>query len=150
MLTGMLAVRNLVLHERNDLWEVNTEAEYHEEITEKVLEPHIAEFFPRLDRVALAGAVGTTTGLSLFLATMALVIKGGAVVGPTLGLLGQYFPGYTVTPAGALVGLLYGALVGGVIGWSFAFLRNATLLFYVALARRRVERGLLRRFLEFV
>jgi hypothetical protein len=40
--------------------------------------------------------------------------------------------------------------VGGVIGWSFAFLRNATLLFYVALARRRVERGLLRRFLEFV
>jgi hypothetical protein len=65
-------------------------------------------------------------------------------------LLGQYFPGYTVTPAGALVGLLYGALVGGVIGWSFAFRRNATLLFYVALARRRVERGLLRRFLEFV
>jgi hypothetical protein len=150
MLTGMLAVRNLVLHERNDLWEVNTEAEYHEEVTEKVLEPRIAEFFPRLDRVALAGAVGATTGLSLFLATMALVLKGGVVVGPTLGLLGQYFPGYTVTPAGALVGLLYGVVVGGGVGWSFAFLRNATLLFYVALARRRVERGLLRRFLEFV
>jgi hypothetical protein len=65
-------------------------------------------------------------------------------------LLGQYFPGYTVTPAGALLGLLYGAVVGGVAGWSFAVLRNATLLVYVAMARRRVERGLLRRFMEFV
>jgi hypothetical protein len=37
-----------------------------------------------------------------------------------------------------------------VAGWSFAFLRNATLLVYVAMARRRVERGLLRRFMEFV
>src|SRR5258706_2373351 len=31
MLTGMLAARNLVLGERNDLWDVNTEPEYHEE-----------------------------------------------------------------------------------------------------------------------
>src|SRR6185436_17836343 len=32
MLTGMLAVRNLVHGERNDLWAVNTDQEYHEEI----------------------------------------------------------------------------------------------------------------------
>jgi len=32
MLTGMLAVRNLTRGERNDLWSVNTEPEYHEEI----------------------------------------------------------------------------------------------------------------------
>jgi protoporphyrinogen oxidase len=150
MLTGMLAVRNLILQERHDLWEVNTEAEYHEEVTEKILEPKIAEFFPRLDRVALGWAVGATTGLMLFLATAVLVLKGGAVVGPTLRLLGQYFPGYTVTPVGSLVGLLYGFVVGWLLGWGFAFLRNATLLCYVAMARRRVERGLLRRFLEFV
>jgi protoporphyrinogen oxidase len=32
MLTGMLAVRNLVLGEKNDLWAVNADQEYHEEI----------------------------------------------------------------------------------------------------------------------
>ena len=32
MLTGMLAVRNLTRGERNDLWTVNTEPEYHEEV----------------------------------------------------------------------------------------------------------------------
>ena len=32
MLTGMLAVRNLVRGERHDLWKVNTDQEYHEEV----------------------------------------------------------------------------------------------------------------------
>ncbi len=150
MLTGLLAVRNLVLGERNDLWSVNTEAEYHEEITEKALVPALEEYFPRIDRVALAGATGAAGGLALFLATMLLVLKGGAVVGPTLGLLGQYFPGYTVSLSGALLGLLYGFLAAGALGWTFALLRNTVLLLYVAIVRRRVELGLLRRFLEFV
>ena len=150
MLTGLFAVRNLVLGERNDLWSVNTEAEYHEEITEKTLVPTLEEYFPRVDRVALAGATGAAGGLALFLATILLVLKGGPVVGPTLGLLGQYFPGYTVSPSGALLGLLYGFVAGGALGWTFAVLRNTVLLLYIAIVRRRVELGLLRRFLEFV
>jgi len=150
MLTGLLAVRNLVLGEHNDLWSVNTEAEYHEEITEKTLTPTLQEYFPRIDGVALAGATGAAGGLALFLATILLVLKGGAVVGPTLGLLGQYFPGYTVSPSGALLGLLYGVVAGGALGWTFALVRNTVLLLYVAIVRRRVELGLLRRFLEFV
>jgi protoporphyrinogen oxidase len=32
MLTGLLAARNLVLGEKNDLWEVNVDQEYHEEV----------------------------------------------------------------------------------------------------------------------
>jgi hypothetical protein len=32
MLTGILAVRNLMLGEENDLWVVNAEQEYHEEV----------------------------------------------------------------------------------------------------------------------
>jgi hypothetical protein len=35
MLTGILAVRNLVRGEKNDLWSVNADQEYHEEIREK-------------------------------------------------------------------------------------------------------------------
>jgi len=150
MLTGMLAVRNLELGEHNDLWSVNTEAEYHEEIAETALAPALEEYFPRIDRVALAAATGAAGGLALFVATLVLVLKGGPVVGPTLGLLGQYFPGYTVTPPGAVLGLLYGFAAGGLLGWTFAALRNTTLLLYIAIVRRRVELGLLRRFLEFV
>ena len=150
MLTGMQAVRNLVLGERNDLWNVNTEAEYHEETIEKALAPALEECFPRIDRAALGGATGAACGLALFGATMTLVLKGGPVVDHSLGLLGQYLPGYTVTPLGAILGLVYGFAVGGLLGWSFAMLRNTTLLLYIAIIRRRVELGLLRRFLEFV
>ena len=32
MLTGLLAVRNLLYGEDHDLWEVNADREYHEEI----------------------------------------------------------------------------------------------------------------------
>lgn len=32
MITGMLAVDNLLNGEKNDLWDVNTEREYHEEV----------------------------------------------------------------------------------------------------------------------
>ncbi len=32
MLTAILAVRNALLGEENDLWEVNTERSYHEEV----------------------------------------------------------------------------------------------------------------------
>jgi len=150
MLTGVLAVRNLVLAENHDLWNVNTEAEYHEEITAEGLGTQLAEFFPKLDGVALGCSMGATSALLLFLATAILVLKGGPVVGPTLALLGQYFPGYTVTPIGSLLGAAYGFLGGWLLGWTFAFLRNAVLLVYIAAIRRRAEWGLLRRFLEFV
>ena len=36
MLTGMLAARNVALGERNDVWAVNTDSDYHEEIIEEV------------------------------------------------------------------------------------------------------------------
>jgi protoporphyrinogen oxidase len=35
MLTGMLAVRNMLHGETNDLWSVNTDQEYHEEVQQK-------------------------------------------------------------------------------------------------------------------
>ena len=157
MLTGMLAVRNMVLGQHNDLWSVNTDQEYHEEIREKltehdleeVLEGALTQVFLKLDRVAMGLSVGITSGALLFLATLALVLKGGPMVGPMLGLLGQYFPGYTVTGPGSLLGLLYGFLGGFVVGWAFAFLRNATVFLYMAVVHRRAELQALRRLLEY-
>jgi protoporphyrinogen oxidase len=159
MLTGMLAARNLMLGELNDLWNVNTDQEYHEEmpVESEVPEPAIAdvlqgvlsEAFPKLDRVALGLSMGAVGGMALFLATLFLVMKGGDVIGPNLQLLNQYFPGYSVTMLGASLGLGYGFGGGFASGWSFAFFRNASLFLYVAVTRRRAERQILRKLLEY-
>ena len=159
MLTGMLAVRNQMLGERNDLWSVNTDQEYHEEVRsdgtvevhdlEDVVQHALQTAFVKLDRVALGLSLGVVSGLTLFLATLVLVLRGGDVVGPTLALLGQYFPGYTVTLSGSLVGLAYGFAAAYVAGWLFAFLRNAVVFLYIALVKRRAELQLLRQLGEY-
>ncbi len=160
MLTGMLAVRNLAFGERHDLWSVNTEPEYHEEVreaavledgeAEAMLEGALTRVFAKLDRVALGVAVGCVSGAALCLASLALVLKGGPVVGPHLRLLAQYLPGYAASPRGALLGLGYG-LVGGFIGgWLLAVIRNATALFYVSAIRRRAEYRVLGRLLDYI
>jgi protoporphyrinogen oxidase len=155
MLTGLLAVRNLAGGERHDLWSVNTEPEYHEEVgiseaEAAALEGRLTEIFPRVDGVALGTATGVVVGTLLFLATLILVFKGGPVVGPRLGLLAEFLPGYSVTPTGSVLGLAYGILGGFLAGWSFAVLRNLTLFFSLAMLRRRAQRPLLKRFLEFM
>jgi hypothetical protein len=160
MVTGMLSVRNIMFGEKNDLWSVNTDQEYHEEIREQIdLEPEIAldamksafvQAFVKLDRFAFGFSTGSLTGVLLFLATLILVIKGGEVVGPNLGLLENYFPGYTVTLSGSLLGLVYGFITGFLAGWTFAFMRNVAVFLYSAIMQRRAERMLLRKLLEYI
>ena len=159
MVTGMLSVRNIMFGEKNDLWSVNTDQEYHEEIRQQTeIEPEIAvevlkeafaQTFAKLDRFAFGLSTGAMSGLLLFLATLVLVLRGGDVVGPNLGLLEQYFFGYSVTLPGSLLGLAYGFLGGFIAGWSFALLRNAAVFFYMAFLHRRAERQLLRQLLEY-
>lgn len=79
----------------------------------------------RLRAVIVALVSGMVCGFGLFVATLWLVIKGGHVVGPTLGLLRAYFPGYSVTWGGSFVGLFYGALTGAILGFCVATLYNA-------------------------
>ena len=151
MVTGMLAVRNLVDGERNDLWSVNTDQEYHEEVRtpeEEIIEDVLVHVFAKLDRRAFGIALGTVTALVLFLATLALVVKGGTTVGPHLALLGQYFPGYRVTVGGSFLGLGYGFVAGFAVGWLFALIRNVTFFFYEVAIRRRAESGPFGRFLD--
>ena len=156
MLTGLLAVRNLLHGETNDLWRVNAEEEYLEEIDagaksgDGALREVMALVLGKVDAVALGVAAGLVSGATLFLMTFFLLLKGGRVVGPTLSLLGQYFPGYTVTPAGALLGLAYGCLAGYVAGWSFAYLRNVTHFLYIGILKRRIQRDRLRKLLDYI
>jgi protoporphyrinogen oxidase len=147
MLTGMLAVRNVAFGERNDVWSVNVDGDYHEEIR---LDHVLAPVFAKLDRVAFGVAVGALAAALLGFASLWLVLKGGPVVGPNLRLLAQYLPGYDASPRGALLGLVYGLLGGFAMGWLVAVTRNAAALFSVAVIRRRAESLVLRRVLDYL
>jgi hypothetical protein len=62
--------------------------------------------------------------LGLFAMTAWLVIKDGPDVGLHLQLLGNYFPGYSVTWRGSIIGFFYGAVVGGLVGWTISTIYN--------------------------
>jgi hypothetical protein len=169
MLTGVYAARN-IFGEHHDIWDVNTEWEYHEvhhgspavsgerlipsriqpneqavsepveeSSDETIVEQIIEQGFAHLDPIALGIAVACVCGAGLFLATVILLFKGGSVIGPRLALLSHYLPGYTVTWPGAFIGLLEAALIGFLIGYSVARLRNWGLSMYVARLQKRAE-----------
>jgi protoporphyrinogen oxidase len=151
MLTGLAAVSNIVQEERMDPWAINEDEEFLEEgrfeevrrqeELERALEEKLAPIFEKVDRVALGLALGAFSGLGLSLMTLFLVLKGGKVVGPTLALLGQYLPGYTVSLAGSLLGLIYGFILGFLLGWCGALIRNFMLFLNLRLIHRRALRG---------
>ncbi|MGH9930237.1 MAG: NAD(P)/FAD-dependent oxidoreductase [Pyrinomonadaceae bacterium] len=163
MLTAVYAARNIV-GDKHDVWSVNTEMEYHEEERVKTsakpaitgagpttaaalgdrkvpqrLTPEelIEAAFAKLDPVALGTAVGTVGSLSLLVATLALLLKGGEVVGPTLALLNNVLLGFSVTWQGAVLGSLEAGVIGFVVGFLFASLRNGGIDAYAWLLQRR-------------
>lgn len=69
-------------------------------------------------------ALGIVSGLTIFVATVVLVVKGGPHVGQHLQLLNQFFIGYTVTWPGSFVGLFYGFVTGYMAGWIIAWIYN--------------------------
>lgn len=70
----------------------------------------------RLNERAWGVAVALLLGVGVFVATNVLVLKGGPNVGQHLSLLGQYFPGYSVTFVGSLVGFVYCFVLGYILG----------------------------------
>ena len=69
-------------------------------------------------------AFGLIFGLGLFVATNILVLRGGPVVGPRLSLLSVYFPGYSVTFLGSLIGFVYTFVGGYAVGRGIATVYN--------------------------
>jgi len=160
MLTGVYAARNTV-GETNDVWEVNTEMEYSEEAAapaarfgdraapmvvapsaaDKYLSPDeaLAAAFAKMDPVALGAAVGLVVGAVIFFATLILLLKGGAVIGPNLSLLANYYLGYQVTWPGAFLGFIEAGMSGYALGNLIARLRNWGMAAYANAIRKRVE-----------
>ena len=69
-------------------------------------------------------AVGLVLGLGLLIATNTLVVKGGTNIGPHLGLLALYLPGYSVTLVGSLIGFVYAFVIGYGCGRGVATIYN--------------------------
>ena len=70
----------------------------------------------RLNARAWGIAMGLLLGSALFIATNILVLKGGPRVGTHLKLLAVYFPGYSVTFVGSIVGFIYLFVIGYGLG----------------------------------
>jgi len=70
----------------------------------------------RLNAATVGLVLGFLFGAAIFVATIWLVIKGGPNPGAHLVLLSQFFPGYSVTFPGSILGFVYGFLVGFVTG----------------------------------
>ena len=87
-------------------------------------ETEISQAIARIRTNALAVVCAILGGLGLFVMTAWLLIKDGPHVGEHLQLLSNYFIGYSVTWWGSVVGLFYGALCGGVVGWAVGMIYN--------------------------
>ncbi|MCC6139560.1 MAG: hypothetical protein IT389_02970 [Nitrospira sp.] len=85
----------------------------------------VSRTIARVKADALALVCGLIGGLSLFVMTAWLVLKGGPQPGQHLQLLSNFFVGYSVTWTGAFVGLLYGVFTGGAAGWLVGRMYNA-------------------------
>lgn len=97
----------------------------------------IERLFPRVHSRALGGAVGITAAGALFLITVFHV-----VVRPNtfpIGLLGQYFYGYSETWTGAAVGAAWGLATGFAGGWLLGFMHNTTVDLWLVFVRARAD-----------
>jgi hypothetical protein len=70
----------------------------------------------RLNGRAWGMAAGLLLGGGLFVATNILVLEGGEHVGTHLRLLRVFFPGYSVTFVGSIIGFIYAFVLGYAVG----------------------------------
>lgn len=76
----------------------------------------VAQTFAQLNARAWGISFALLFGLGLLISTWVLVLEGGPNVGPHLRLLANFFPGYSVTFIGGLIGFVYGFVVGYAFG----------------------------------
>ncbi|MBN1900033.1 hypothetical protein JW926_01755 [Candidatus Sumerlaeota bacterium] len=77
----------------------------------------------KLNGKALGVAWGILWGGAIFLATLAVVFRGGS--GELTGKLARFYIGYSTTFAGAFIGLIYGFIHAFIMGVVFAAIYNA-------------------------
>jgi len=153
MLTAMLAVEN-INGANHDLWAVNSEQEYLEEYIKEPRdflreEEILQRSFGRFDKLGIATAIGSVSGMWIFLATLWSTIRSSDFVGDSLLFyLNQYFIGYSVTLKGAFIGFGYSFIWGFFFGWLFAYIRNIFVAYFIYRVKRRIEKLSFRDFID--
>lgn len=109
----------------------------------------LALLFAPLHKRAFGMAVGFAAAVLTVVMTAVPLLRGSGDP-MNLGLLAQYFRGYTVSWSGAVVGAAWAGFVGFVMGWFLAFCRNALLAFRVLVLRARAEYGQTRDFMDHI
>jgi|SRR5690349_20275508 len=83
-----------------------------------------AQIHVRLSPRSWSFALSVLLALGLFLTTNVLALRGGENVGPLLRRLEVYFPGYSVTFIGSLIGCAYMLVLGWIVGQCLALVYN--------------------------
>jgi len=73
----------------------------------------------KMNTILLAIVFGLVCGVGLYGVTYMSLLRGLPDPGNYLNLLGVFLPGYSVSHAGAFIGLLWGALIGAVLAAIF-------------------------------
>ena len=111
--------------------------------------PQLVYAFAPIHKRAFGVAIGLAAGLLIFGLTAIHLLR-QPYPEFSLGLLRQYFAGYSVSWPGAIVGFAWGFLTGFVAGWFFAFCRNLTIGISIFFIRVRSELSQTRDFLDHI
>ena len=96
--------------------------------------------FAMFDTLAFVLASACVAALVMFLATAILLVIGpapGHPVGPHLVALATFWPGYSITWLGAVVGAFYAAIAGALVGFAISVFWNFCHIVMLGLAALR-------------
>lgn len=113
------------------------------------IEPVLRLVFAPVHKAAFGIALGTAGALVMSYLTLMVLLTQRAHDFP-LGLLGEYFYGYTVSWPGLCIGAAWGFAVAFVFGWFMAFSRNVVLAATAFLIQTRAEVNEARDFLDHI
>ena len=111
--------------------------------------PEVMLAFAPLHKRAFGVATGTAGATLMALLTILRLVNWSGTGFP-LGLLEQFFAGYSVTWTGVFVGAAWGFAVAFVAGWFAAFCRNLALAVSAFFIRTRAELSETRNFLDHI
>jgi hypothetical protein len=114
------------------------------------LPPALVRAFAPIHKAALGIAVGAAAALVILTLTVSSLLRGLGEHSSHLGLLSEYFYGYSVSWLGAPVGAFWALVVGFVAGWFTAFCRNLVIAVALFLTRSRAELAANREFLDHI
>lgn len=105
--------------------------------------------FAPAHKTAMGIAIATVAAVSCFLLTAIPLIWGRPEL-LELELLSNYFYGYAFSWRGALIGAGWAGFSGFVLGWFFAFARNAVLGVRLVILTARAELAQTRDFMDHI